>query len=113
MIGSKNPLLVDRRVYAFKGGWKSPNSDIVENIFYFISGKPTFVSEYKNGREQLVQEMEITCFGEHAFVNGDFIYLQTGEKFRIKGIANEYIESNIAIRDMLKQRIGQQVLVLE
>lgn len=112
MLGNKNPLLVDRRIYAFKGSWKSPNNDYGENIYYFISLQPTLTTELKQGREQLVQVMEITCYGEHAFVEGDYFYLQDGTKRRIEGITNEYLESNIAIRDMLKQRIGRQVLVL-
>lgn len=113
MLGSRNPLLVDRRIYAFKGSWKSPNNDINENVYYFISEKPTLTKSFVNGREQLVQVMEITCFGEHAFCEGDRFTLQTGEEKRIEGIINSYFESNIAIRDMLKQRIESQVLILE
>lgn len=113
MLGSKNPLLVDRRIYAFKGKWLSPNGDFVENLYYFISQQPTLTPSFVNGREQLEQVMEITCFGEHAFCEGDILLLQTGEEKRISNITNEYIESNIAVRDLLKQRIGSQVLTLE
>ena len=113
MLGHKNPLLVDRTVYAFKGKWQNPQQDIFSNIYYFISNKPTFSIEYSNGREELKQTLEITCYGEHAFCVGDIIALQDGERKEIVGIANNYFEPNIAIRDMLKQRIESQILVLE
>ena len=32
----KTPILCDRRVFSFKGKWKSPNNDYEENIYYFI-----------------------------------------------------------------------------
>lgn len=112
-LGSKNPILVDRRVYAFKGKWKSPNNDISESIFYFISNKPTLTTRYINGKETIEQVIEITCYGEHAFAIEDEIVLQTGERFMIDGIANNYFEPNIAVRDMLKQRIESQILVLK
>ena len=113
MLGKKNPLLVDRTTYAFVGKWHSPKDDIPTNFYYFINNKPTFTTTYKNGREELTQVFEITCFGEHAFAINDIIYLQDGSKQRIVGIANNYYESNIAVRDMLKQRIESQILVLE
>lgn len=112
MLG-KNPLLVDRTIYSFKGKWQSPNSeDLHTNIYYFISQRPTFTTDFVNGREQLTQELEITCYGEHAFCVGDYFYLQDGERKRIEGVANNYFEPNIAIRDMLKQRIESQILIL-
>lgn len=113
MLGSKNPLLVNRRTYAFKGQWQSPNNDVGENIYYFISQQPTMAKTFVNGREQLTIVMEITCFGEHPICEGDMFVLQTGEVKRIEGITNNYFESNIAVRDMLKQRIESQVLILE
>jgi len=113
MLGQKNPLLVDRTIYAFKGTWKNPQQDIKTNVYYFISNKPTFSIEYNNGREEMKQTLEITCFGEHAFCVNDLFALQNGEIKRIVGVANNYFESNIAIRDMLKQRIESQILVLE
>lgn len=111
MVG-KNPLLVDRRIYCFKGKWKNPNNDFEDNIYYFISGKPTFVADFKNGREQLSTEMEITCYGEHAFCSADYFYLQDGTQLRIEGVSNNYMEHNIAVRDLLKQRIESQTLIL-
>ncbi len=113
MLGQKNPLLVDRTIYAFKGKWQNPQQDISTSIYYFISNKPTFSIDYNNGREELKQTLEITCSGEHAFCVNDMFYLQNGEKKRIVGIANNYFEPNIAVRDMLKQRIESQILVLE
>lgn len=113
MVGTKNPFICDRRVYSFKGSWKSPNNDIKETIYYYVSSKPTFKVTYQNGREELQQSLDITVFGEHAFCVNDIITLQTGETYRIGGIANTYFEPNIAIRDMVKQRIENQVLVLE
>ena len=112
MLGQKNPLLVDRTIYAFKGTWQNPQQDIPTNVYYFISNRPTFSIDYNNGREEMQQTLEITCFGEHPFCINDKITLQTGEVKEIIGVANNYFESNIAIRDMLKQRIESQVLVL-
>ena len=113
MLGQKNPLLVDRTIYAFKGKWQNPQEDISTAIYYFISNKPTFSIDYNNGREELKQTIEITCYGEHAFCVSDLFTLQTGEIKRIVGVANNYFEPNIAVRDMLKQRIESQILVLE
>lgn len=113
MLGQKNPLLVDRTLYAFKGKWQNPQQDLPTNIFYFISQTPTFTNKYENGREVLKETMEITCFGEHPFCISDIITLQNGEKKRVMGITNNYFEANIAVRDMLKARIESQVLVLE
>lgn len=112
MLG-KNPLLVDRTIYAFKGKWQNPQQDTHTNIYYFISNKPTFSIDYNNGREELKQTLEITCYGEHAFCVNDKVTLQNGEIKEIVGIANNYFEPNIAIRDMVKQRIESQILVLE
>ena len=113
MLGQKNPLLVDRTLYSFKGQWHNPQEDKPTNIYYFISQRPTFTTEYENGREILKETMEITCFGEHQFCSNDKIVLQNGETKMIMGIANNYFETNIAVRDMLKQRIESQILVLE
>lgn len=112
MIG-KNPLLVDRRVYAFKGKWENPNEDLPTNVYYFISSRPTLTADFVNGRETLTEQMEITCYGEHAFCSADYFYLQDGTRKRIEGIANNYFEHNIAVRDMLKPRIESQVLILK
>lgn len=113
MLGQKNPLLVDRTIYAFKGKWQNPQQDIPSNIYYFISNKPTFSIEYNNGREEMTQTLEVTCYGEHPFCINDIFTLQNGEQKRIVGVANNYFEPNIAVRDMLKQRIESQILVLE
>ena len=45
------PILCDRRVYAFKGKWKSPNNDIEDNVYYFIKEPLSMNSSYENGRE--------------------------------------------------------------
>ena len=113
MLGHKNPLLVDRTLYSFKGKWQNPQEDLPTNIYYFVSQRPTFTNEWENGREVLKEVMEITCFGEHQFCVSDIFTLQNGETKRIINIANNYFEANIAVRDMLKQRIESQILVLE
>ena len=53
------PILCDRRVYALKGKWKSPNNDIEENCFYFIKEPLTLVPSYVNGREELKETINI------------------------------------------------------
>lgn len=112
MLGQKNSIIVDRKLYTFKGKWENPQQDLHDNIFYFISQPATLTTEWKNGREELVQVLEITCYGEHPFAINDVITLQNGEKFRVESIINNYFEANIAVRDMLKQRIESQVLTI-
>lgn len=109
----KNALFCDRRVYAFKGEWKSPQQDVAEQVYYFISKPMTLATGFKNGREQLVPTLEITIFGGKPICEKDFITLQDGSKYRVQDITINYLESNLLVRDMLKQRIESQVLVLQ
>lgn len=111
-MNGKSALFCNRLVYPYKGKWKSPQNDIEENIYYFISQPATFTPTYKNGREQLEIEMEITVFGGKPIAVRDTITLQDGSIHKIVGVTNNYIESSLYVRDMLKQRIGSQVLVL-
>ena len=99
----KTPILCDRRVYDKRGYWKNPNQDVEEPFFYFIKGQPTLVSEYKNGREEITQEITIVVFGGKPFAPYDKIKLATGETFVIQpNIRYNYFEPNILIRDMVK-----------
>lgn len=99
-------ILCDRRIYDKKGYWKSPNQDTKQPFFYFIKGQPTLVSEYKHGREEIVQEITIVVFGGKAFAPYDEVTLATGETMTIQpNIRYNYIESNILVRDLLKPRI--------
>ena len=109
----KTPLLCDRRVYAFKGKWQSPNNDLQENVFYFVSQPLTYVPSFVNGREELKATLSITVFGAKPFCKEDKITLQSGESYKIIQITPVYLENNILVRDMLKQRIGSIELVLE
>ena len=113
MLGTKNQLVCDRRVYCFKGKWKNPNNDYDQVIYYFISTPMTLVGTWENGREQVKTTLGITVFGEHAFCKHDIIYLQTGEKYEVNDITNNYFESNIQVRDLLKQRAQSQEVTLE
>ena len=107
------PILCDRRIYDKKGKWKSPNNDHEENIFYFIKENLTLVPSYVNGREQLKETMTITVFGSKPFVKEDTITLANGNTFKIEEITPNYIEHNVLVVDMLKQRIESVDLVLE
>lgn len=109
----KTPILCDRRVYDKKGSWKSPNNDHEENIFYFIKEPLTLVPSYSNGREQLKETLTITVFGTKQFVKEDYVTLATGEKYRIQQITLNYIEHNVLVMDLLKQRVESCDLVLE
>lgn len=112
MLGSKNHLFVDRRVYAFKGKWKDPKQDLETNIYYFVN-EYTMVEVYENGRGQVKPQITITVFGEHAIISNDDITLETGETYKVQGKPNlNYFESNILVRDMLKQKVESMVLVL-
>lgn len=113
MLGNKNALFVDRRVYAFRGKWKNPNSDYLVNIYYFISTPLTLASSWENGREEIKPTIGITVFGEHAFCKHDIVYLQDGTMFEIGDITNNHFENNIQVRDLLKSRIESQELTLE
>lgn len=113
MLGTKNPFILDRRVYAFKGKWKNPQNDHLENIYYFVSTPLTLATTWENGREEIRPTISITTFGEHAFCEHDIFYLQDGTKFEIGDITNNYFEPNIQVRDMLKPRIENQELTLK
>lgn len=108
----KSSLYCDRTIYAYKGKWLKPNSDLYENIYYFVSKPMTLVPEWKNNREQLAPQIEITIFGGKPICDKDTIILQSGEKYIVKEITLNYLESNILVRDMLKQRIASQVVVI-
>ena len=109
----KTPLLCDRRVYDKKGMWRNPNNDFPETIFYFVRTPRTLVPSYDNGREELTETMTIVVFGGKPIIKGDFIVLETGEKFRVAGITANYFEPNILIKDMLKPRIESLELELD
>ena len=111
MLGSKNHLFVDRRVYAYKGKWKDPRQDLERNLYYFIN-ELTLVESYENGRGQMKPQITITVFGEFPICANDEITLQTNEKFKVEGITYNYFESNILVRDMLKQKVESMVLIL-
>lgn len=108
----KTPILCDRRVYDKKGKWKSPNSDIAENIFYFIKENLTLVASYVNGREELKETLTITVFGSKQFCKEDEITLDNGVKYRVQEITPIYIEHNVLVTDLLKPRIESCDLVL-
>ena len=109
----KTPILCDRRVYDKRGKWKSPNNDIEENIFYFIKEPLTITAEYRGGQEEMVETMTITIFGGKPIVKEDVITLEDGAKFKVVGFTINYVEHNVLIKDMLKQRIESIDLVLE
>ena len=106
------PILCDRRVYAFKGKWKSPNNDIEDNVYYFIKEPLSMTSSYENGREELKETITITAFGTKPYAVKDFITLQNGVRYEIQAILPNFLESNILVRDMLKQRYASVDLIL-
>lgn len=109
----KTPIYCDRRIYDKKGKWKSPNQDIEENIFYYVKEPLTLVAEYNNGREELKETITITVFGGKPIAKEDTITLENGVEYKVVNFVVRYIESNILIKDMLKQRIANMDLVLE
>lgn len=109
----KTPIICDRRIYDKKGKWKSPNSDIEENIFYFIKENLTLTPSYVNGREELAETITITVFGGKPFAKEDVITLDTGVKYKIQQITPNFIEHNILVKDLLKPRIESTDLFLE
>ena len=109
----KTPILCDRRVYAFKGKWRNPQQDIVENIFYFIKQPLTLVPSYVNGREQFKETITICAFGSKPFAKEDKITLDNGVQYKIIEMIPNFYECNILVRDMLKPRIESYDLILE
>ena len=107
------PILCDRRVYAFKGKWKSPNNDIEENCFYFVKEPLTLVPSYVNGREELKETITICVFGTRPFAKEDTFTLNNGKTYKIQQIIPNELECNIMVRDMLKPRYESTTLVLE
>ena len=108
----KTPYLVDRRIYTYKGKWKSPNNDIEENIFYFIQDPLTLTTEYHNGREEIKETMTIVVFGGKPIAQYDEITLDNGKKYTVGEIDYNYIEHNILVKDMLKPRVASMVIQL-
>ena len=109
----KTPLLCDRRTFDKKGKWKSPNNDIEENIYYFIKEPLTLSNEFVNGREELVETMTISVFGGKPIALKDKVKLANGTEYEVVGITPNFFESNILVKDMLKERIASMDLVLE
>lgn len=108
----KTPILCDRRVFSFKGKWKSPNNDYEENIYYFIKQQLTLVPSFVNGREEIKETMTITVFGSKPFAKEDKITLMNGTTYKVQEMIPNFYEANIMVRDMVKQRIESWDLVL-
>ena len=108
----KTPILCDRRVFTYKGKWKSPNNDIAENIFYYIQDPLTLTTEYHNGREEIKETMTIVVFGGKPIAQYDFITLDNGKQYVVGEIDYNFIEPNILVRDMLKPRVASMVIQL-
>jgi len=109
----KTPIICDRRVYDKKGKWQNPNQDLHDNIFYFIKEPLSIEQGYRNGRETMIETLTITVFGGKQIVKGDKITLETGEEMEVHDITINYIESNIAIKDLVKPRIESMELHLQ
>ena len=109
----KTPELCDRRVYDKKGKWKNPNQDIASNIYYFIREPLTLVPTFVNGREELKETITICVFGGKPICKDDIVTLADGTQYRVQQMIPNFIESNIEVRDMLKQRIESMDLVLQ
>ena len=109
----KTPIFCDRRIYDKKGKWKSPNSDLAENIFYFVKEPLTMVPSFNNGLDELKETITITMFGGKPIIKDDEVTLENGVTYRVINITVNYLESNILVKDLLKQRIESMDLVLE
>lgn len=111
----KTPFLCDRRIYDKRGKWKSPNNDVEENIYYFVKTPMTLSAEYdRYGREELKPTITIVIFGSKPIVKEDTITLEDGHKMKVgENIVLNYFESNILVKDLLKQRIESMEVVLE
>ena len=109
----KTPIFCDRRIYDKKGKWKSPNNDIAENIFYFVKEPLTMVPSFNNGLDELKETITITMFGGKPIIKDDEVTLENGVTYRVINITVNYLESNILVKDLLKQRIESMDLVLE
>lgn len=106
-------IYCDRRVYDKVGKWYNPLSLCYEPFYYFIKEPFTMVSEYRNGREELATTGTITVFGAKPFAKEDKVILENETEYKIIGFSPKYFESNILVKDMLKQRIAEIDLVLE
>ena len=106
------PYLCDRRVYDKRGSWYNPNLKRKETLFFFIQEQPTLEMDYRNGLEELKETMTIVVFGEHPFTTNDKFECLGRERL-IVSIENIYLEHNVLVQDMLKDRVGSMRLVLE
>ena len=109
----KTKILCDRRIYDKKGKWLNPLTDLYENVFYYIKEPLHLESSYANGREQLKETIGIVVYGGKPFAVCDKIILENGMAYEISNFTINYFESNILIKDMLKQRIESMELTLE
>ena len=109
----KTPIICDRRVYDKRGKWRNPNEDYTDNIFYFIKTPLSVATDYRNGRETMVETITITIFGGKPIVKGDIVLLENGKEYMVHNLTINYIESNIAIKDLVKPRIESMELELE
>lgn len=112
-LGIKPNCLCDRDIYSFKGKWFNPNTREYENVFYYISSPLSYRTTYESGTEELKPTMEITIFGEKPIIERDIIILQDGSKMRVASRTINFVEHNINVRDMLKQRAENMVITLE
>lgn len=109
----KTPIYCDRRVYDKRGQWYNKTTQIWENVFYFIKEDLTMIPSYENGREQLKESITITVYGGKPIAKEDKIILEDNVEFKVNNIVVRYIESNILVKDLLKQRIAEQDLILQ
>lgn len=109
----KTPALCDRRVYDKKGEWKNPNNDIADNIFYFIKEPLSVADMWNNGKEELVETITITIFGGKPIAKNDIIVLEDKSTFRVDSFSINMVETNVALKDLLKPRIESMDLVLK
>lgn len=108
----KTPIICDRRIYPFKGKWKSPNNDVAENVFYFVK-EHTYVPSYDNGEEQLKETYVIVMFGNKPIAKEDTITLEDGAELVVNSFTLNHIEPNPLVVDLLKPRIGSIEITLE
>lgn len=113
MLGIKTAIVCDRRTYTFKGKWESPNRDIADNIFYYISQNKTFIEDRSQPRRELVETIKIMVFGNRPIAVEDTIYLDDNTAYRVMAIEHIQKEPNILVRDMLKPILVAQELTLE
>lgn len=105
---------IDKKLYCYKGTWQDPHNDEPTVFFYYINSPMTLLAKYNGNIESVGSSMSIIVAGEHRFAIGDTVSLETEQgELRIMKMTVNFVQRNMAVRDLLKPRVQDIMLELE